>query len=418
MRKLILLFAFFFPTFFAFAQKGIPDNSFGKMGIPELEQGNISFNYPPKMIIQPDGKILQVATIGFNKVKDDDLGIIVTRFNKNGTPDLQFNNKGYTVIRYNNGINFGMAIGLQHDGKIIVAGECSGVDSRQLIVRLHTDGSIDPSFGVNGYSVNEFTGEAENCRALAIQKDDKIIVSGTAVVNRELNFLLVRYDKDGMPDKSFGEAGKIILKKGWSTGSDVKIQHDGKIILAATNTNAEGEDNLILARFTTNGGADRSFGKNGIGEVLLHNKNPAPFFITLQNDGKILCAGSGIRKDKTSLLLLRFSKNGAVDKSFGNSGSVNTSLSGNDNLTGVLLQRDSKIIISGITPQDDHHALLLMRYNSDGSIDNSFGANGKVISKPGVGEDESFSIATQNNAIVAGGIIKNNGRHLVLARYK
>lgn len=93
------------------------------------------------------------------------------------------------------------------------------------------------------------------------------------------------------------------------------------------------------------------------------------------NDGKFLVAGTDGNND---LLLMRFNSDGSFDTSFDGDGKVITDLGGIETATSVTVQNDGKILLAGTS--DGNFALL--RYNTDGSLDNSFNANGRVNHAP------------------------------------
>ena len=136
------------------------------------------------LAVQPDDKIV---TVGYNDITgNEDYRLVVARYTASGTLDTTFNSTGYNLF-LPPGINNPRAgeIALQADGKIVVAGTCSGIDGRIdiLVARFNANGTLDTSFGGgSGYvrfDVDDATtSTAEQARGLAIQPDGKIVVGG------------------------------------------------------------------------------------------------------------------------------------------------------------------------------------------------------------------------------------------------
>ena len=154
-----------------------------------------------------------------------------------------------------------VALGLQPDGKVLVTGWY--YPSSYITARYNTDGTIDESFGNNGTVFTDF-GVFVLPASIAVQLDNKILVVGST--SQPANFLLVRYMPDGSLDNSFGNNGKTVTDFG--KGDDVlramALQADGKIVVTGVS-NYDMLDNMALARYDSNGFLDTSFGnRNGL----------------------------------------------------------------------------------------------------------------------------------------------------------
>ncbi len=181
----------------------------------------------------------------------------------------------------------------------------------------------------------------------------------------------------GTLDMSFGKNG-IVLTDGIYDGCNaMTIQQDGKIILAGTNYNGTGNV-FQLIRYNTDGSIDFSFGFDG---RVLTDLSGSTFeqinSVSIQSDGKIVAAGIVYH----DIAIVRYMENGSVDTSFGNEGSVITDLRNEDYLTDMALQADSKIIVTGKTKSNDNdiQTSFILRYMPDGRPDASFGEKGKVL---------------------------------------
>ena len=240
-------------------------------------------------------------------------------------------------------------------------------------------GDLDPSFGTNGRVTTSFGG-VESARAVLVQADGKIVVGGTRDIAENLDFALARYNADGSPDLSFGENGRVTTE----FGRDDKLiallqQPDGKLIAAGSDP-----FHITLARYLPDGSPDPSFGPtNGkVTTTCAYQCRAAA--LARQSDGKILVAGAvaGPAPGQYDFLLIRYQSGGALDSTFGTGGIVTTDFPAGrqDNAQAVVVQTDGKIVVGGYVVNAIHELdAVLARYELDGSLDASFGSGGLVV---------------------------------------
>src|SRR5262245_39163322 len=150
---------------------------------------------------------------------------------------------------------------------------------------------------------------------------------------------------------------------------------------------------LIYAQ-TQSGALDPSFGTGGKVTTDFGGSAGVSSF-ALQPDGKIVAAGGAFINGSPAFALARYNSNGALDAGFGAGGKVTTGFGGRyERATSVALQPDGKIVVAGQSVIDLFNDFLLARYNSDGALDNTFGAGGKVFTDFGFSA-EAFSVAVQ-----------------------
>jgi len=234
-------------------------------------------------------------------------------------------------------------------------------------------GTLDSSFGVNGKVLTSSPTGYLNCVAAASQTDGSIIAAGSvSFVNSNTDdFFAIKYSSNGILDSSFGKKGLAVIR-GLGEAQTAKVQADNKIIIAGYNTDLFGTYYVItIGRLNADGSVDSTFGSNG---AITTNAGKNCHDIAIQDDGKILVTGeTGI-----AFLTLCYLPDGTLDNSFGNNGSVTTIFDGGTPKTANanVTQPDGKIVLAG----GDNHKIMLARYNSDGSLDQTFGINGQVIS--------------------------------------
>jgi uncharacterized delta-60 repeat protein len=331
-----------------------------------------------------------------------------------GDLDPTFGSAGKVTTDFNQGADYGHAVAVQGDGKIVVAGFTVFSMADFALARYDVNGNLDPSFGSGGKVTTDFSNSDDVVSAMAIQSDGKIVVAGAMILNGTAefeDFALARYNTDGSLDTSFGSGGKVTTD--FLGGPDglhaMAIQNDGKLVVAGS----EGY-NFALARYDSHGNLDASFGSGGKVITDFDGGVDGAYAVALQADGKIIAAGqSGL-----SFALARYDANGNLDVGFGSGGKVISDFSGNfGDITAIALQADGRIVAAGYTGFYD---FALARYEANGQLDSSFGAGGKVITDFSGGSDDAFAVTLQKDGkIIAAGSSAGrfSGASFALARY-
>jgi len=248
-------------------------------------------------------------------------------------------------------------------------------------------------------------------RAAAIQPDGKIVVMGVSDDGKRHRTLMLRFNGDGTRDNAFGVGGIFIYRKkgkGNHYGSGVTLQPDGKIIVVGDSYDRGSREVLVL-RCNGDGSLDSTFGKGGITTYrsqLIENKDLS-FGVVLQPNGRIVVVGSTYNGNNYEPMVLRYNSDGSLDRSFGKGGVVTYKGLSKANTLGraVAVQPDGKIVMVGVSYTIKKCDVLTIRYNADGSLDKGFGEEGVAPSScPPGGRDWGRSIAIQPDGkiIVAG----------------
>jgi uncharacterized delta-60 repeat protein len=387
------------------------DPTFGNGGIVTTEEFGGSIT---DIVIQSDGKIIAIKTQREPPNSGNpSTNFVLTRYNSNGSLDTSFGTGGRAIANIG---NFDLlttvsdALALQSDGKILLTG---GADGDVALARFNRDGTLDTSFDEDGKVIADF-GFSEG-RDLAIQSDGKILVAVSSVdpiIHPDANlspmpgeafiqdFTFVRYNSDGSLDTSFGDGGKVVTDFGTnSVIANLAIQPDGKIV----GVGSAGGD-FALARYNSDGSLDTSFGNGG--KVTTDVDVDFGSSIALQADGKITIGG-GTRSGSPDLdlALARYNSNGSLDTSFGTDGIIIRDLEFLDNATEVEVQTDGKIVVTVQTLKNlfFNSDFTVLRYNSDGSLDSSFGNEGIVTTDfGGFNLSNALALQTDNKIVVAG----------------
>ena len=302
-------------------------------------------------------------------------------------------------------------------GIIVVAGRTGPPFSGDiLLVRYGAGGGLDASFGDGGKVITDL-GDDEVASAISLQADGKILVLGEATVfsgendfvSRDL--ILLRYDSDGALDEGFGTGG-VVTVADFASAASVAVTRNGKIIVGGSARNPEQRD-FALRRYEADGSVDESFGEEGLAILDL---GPGDQLVSLavQRNGRIVIAGDFAAEDEGSdFVVARFHSNGTLDGSFGDQGMVTTGFNEFDDTAALAIAQNGKIIVAGTSAEfDGPDQAVFFRYNPDGSRDGSFGADGVAGGFIGrdVGQNESvFDMALQKDGkiVVAGAILRD-----------
>jgi uncharacterized delta-60 repeat protein len=264
-------------------------------------------------------------------------------------------------------------------------------------------GDLDSRFGNGGVAITDFAQTDDYAYSVAVQLDGKIVVSGQSGIYPDLHSALLRYNKNGRLDSTFGTGGKVVVT--FDSSSDyldaVALQSDGKIVAAGSSRGTA----FLLARFNADGTLDQTFGNNGSVTTAFGDQTAAARAIAVQADGKIIVvgvSGAGSYSELNDFALARYNPDGSLDQSFGSAGKVKTHFPGvfntGSSATSVALQPDGKLVVGGHYKNERKpHQFALARYNSDGTLDSALGQAGKVMTPMGLGDAFSFGIAIQGN---------------------
>lgn len=330
------------------------------------------------------------------------ISIIKTVTAQPGTLDSSFGENGKVTDEMYGSV---YCTALQTDGKIVVGGVGASTGYPTL-ARYNANGSIDESFGENGKVLTDlFTKYLlvyADTRALAIQKDGKIVAVGYGFSEDRFGVanyyvVLLRYNSDGSFDEAFGDSGVVI-----SDFEGGEIANDVALqpdgkIVIA----GQSRPNLLVARYNTDGSFDDTFG--GKGWVTVSNGGRA-YSLALQDDGKIVTGGVN-DGSSSGFILVRVETDGTPDSSFGVNGKVVTDFGGNEYIKDIAIGADGKIIAAGkaYDYRTASENIALIRYSQDGSIDSNFGIQGYVttVIEGYYSSANNILIDEANNKIIA-----------------
>jgi uncharacterized delta-60 repeat protein/uncharacterized repeat protein (TIGR01451 family) len=364
------------------------DSTFGVGGTLTTDFGGSASGQA--VAIQSDGKIVAVGGADGN--------FAIARYEYDGSLDSTLG-VGGTLTTDFGGFDYGHAVAIQSDGKIVAVG---GTDGDFALARYEGDGSLDSTFGVGGTVITDL-GDNEWGSAVAIQSDGKIVAVGGA----DGDFALARYEYDGSLDSTFGVSGTVTTDfGGFDYGQAVAIQSDGKIV-AVGGTDGD----FALARYEDDGSLDSTFGINGI--MTTYSGGPdGGNAIAIQSDGRIVVAGDA----GGDFGVVRYNDEGDLDSTFGIGGVVKTDFGASDGANAIGIQTDGKIVVAGTIDYlySTDSDMGVVRYNTDGNLDSTFGISGMVTTDFG-GSDTGRAVAIQSDGKIV--VVGNAGGDFGVARY-
>ena len=328
-----------------------------------------------------------------------------------GHVDLTFGMGGKVITKFGGGSD-ARAIALQPNGRLVVAGWAGVTPSTFALARYTSRGTLDRSFGKGGI-VRTAIGHSSQARAMAIQPDGEIVLAGASSDGTTSHFALARYRRNGALDPTFGHGGTVTSKLGGSLAALV-LQPDGKVVVGG----GAGRQ-FALARYRRNGSLDRSFGTKGTASVSFEPLSSQVNGLALQPDGRIVAVGGAFEHEHTEMAIARFTRSGSLDTSFGANGKkvlFSDTLS-TSTAAAARANRDGKLLIVGMT----QGGFTLLRLKPNGSLDRGFGENhdGTTVTPYATGAG-GYGLALQPDGriVVAGGALQRNGKwNFGVARY-
>ncbi|MCC6988629.1 MAG: M10 family metallopeptidase C-terminal domain-containing protein [Acidobacteria bacterium] len=389
------------------------------------------------LVQQPDGKLIVAgeASNGAN------LDFALARYNRDGSLDVSFGG-GDGIVMTDLGANDSLqGVIRQADGRLVAVGySASGSNSAFALVRYLPDGTLDTSFGGgDGIVFNDLGAYADVGYSVVQQTDGKLVMTGythraATVVGfpiRDNEIAVLRYDANGNPDPTFGGGDGIVtvdLNAAWESvfhqGADdaaftVLQQADGKLVIGGYSADAVeqyydaeyGITDFALLRYNPDGTLDTGFDGDGIATTDLGNPLGSNQIrdVVQTADGGLVAAG--LQSDNEgfggSVVLLRYAANGTLVQTFG-SGPLSNHGAGVEVDVSLVQQADGMFVVTVPARSfpdafEPPNAFGLVRYRTDGTVDNSFLAIGDLSAKSGspfvLTVPESFAVDPENGDV-------------------
>jgi uncharacterized delta-60 repeat protein len=303
-----------------------------------------------------------------------------------GTMDTSFDGDGVAISSGAGGVSSAPFIALQNDGRIVCGGTAMlGAPGASLLLeRFNTDGSVDASFGTNGIVTNATPAGAFNeVHAIALQADGKIVTAGRTTIATNDAYSVARFTTSGALDATFGTGGLAAFSVG-SRGfaNAMVIRADGAIVVAGSAKVGTRGD-FGVARVATDGTLDATFATGGKAMFPLSNGGDGAESVAIAPNGSVVLAGFSFNGSDSDFLAARLTPLGALDTTFGTDGVVTTGFGAgtNESAAAVSLRADGTAVVVGNTGGGTG----VVRYTTSGALDATFGTSGKATPSTSIG---------------------------------
>lgn len=377
---------------------------------------------------------------------DDKASFFVARFRADGTRDSTFQKNGiayasFTPVRNAadpqpfSGINAKVdALIIDHRMRVIAAGCTRNQQGRHIALArfLERDGALDRNFARNGKQLySDEMGNLCEAKSVAVDTDNRIITAGF-VQKREgpdySDFVLICCNEAGELDPAFGFAGiatttfhGVLNEAVYS----VRFLRGNRVLAAGSGEFRTGRAMIVAARFDRYGQLDRSYGIDG--RIITPFTGHADARITdmaIDAAGRLVVIGNATIRGRNQLVMVRFHNNGAPDRSFGSRGVVTLTPNGAlaERTGSLALYSDGRVLVAGEALSDrNENRVLLARFLADGTLDRSFGNQGRVlkaVDRTVEVKVTDIALAVGEKIILAGkALLAGGANRMLLARF-
>lgn len=385
------------------------DPGFGTGGVVSTSIGS-TFDGGLAMALQPDGRIVVAGTTGTSGNAAD---LLLIRYLPDGSLDPSFGVGGITTLDVGT-TDIAYDVALQADGAIVVVGTIFGVGTDKVVARFTADGAVDPSFNGTGTLVIDDSFAEDQFYGVTIQADGRIVVVGQGFNGSKDAFHIMRLMPDGSFDPSFGNNGQVEHLIGIDNcrAYDVAVMPDGRIVSVGTSfiTGQNGFD-VAVVRYLSDGSFDPAFSTDGKVTFSWSITADIGYAVCLQPDGGILVGGAeGEESTTVGIVVSRLLENGEPDASFGTDGTFRSFVGVSPTRCGGLaLDTDNNILVAGTagTSAADRKSYLC-RLLPSGALDGAFGTAGELYhSVPDVGDDTPAIAVQPDGRILLAGAVGN-----------
>lgn len=343
--------------------------------------------------------------------------LFISCFSRTAILDTTFgsNNTGTVITAIGDtGSAFVTDVAINNAGKIIIVGGALVQTVGNIaLLQLNTDGSLDTTFGANASGiVTTLIGSQAFAQSVAIDASSNIIITGTAIISNVQNLFVARYTSSGILDTTFGTGGIVTFSVGNAvTGNAVIIDGSGNIVVGGV-ANINGQNNTLFLRFTSTGALDATFGSNGQSINLINYSNNITD-IGIDSNGNIIGVGFTHNVTSNQFLVMRLTSAGVLDTTFDGVGWSSNKFSSSTNNTAnavVITASNNRPVLAGVytDPNTGFNNIGISRYKNNGNLDTSFNSSGKVTALYGQSSQaQGVTLDAQGNIVISMTAINN-----------
>ncbi len=327
---------------------------------------------------------------------------------------------------------------VQSDGKIVIAGNYGKGDNSDIfITRYLPTGELDISFAKNGIALIDILGFQDLLVSMNVLSDDKIVIG--AVADDEYSYrtlrnrmTIMKFNADGNYDLSFGDKGRILeyhdpKYKGLMS---TEVQPDGKIAgIRCYDSNNQFDFGVV--RFNYDGSADETFGLNGRISGSVRKFDDPAMDLAIQSDGKIVIVGQSqtgpppsrmiTRTNPIDVYVARFNSDGSSDQTFGENGKLITMIKKGFNLPKkIVIAKSGNILVTGsVTTSKTKAYAPVFCFMENGWYDTTFAGKGFLpVSYGNMNVGTDLKLLSNDDFYLAGTTIKKGSQYAFISRFK
>ena len=412
--KTVILFLIMSSIIATAQTDGSLDTTFGANGkvITNIAGASVDFAYDAVQL--NDNKIL---VAGYTTLNGQDM--LLLKYDQNGQLDTTFGTDGISIIEDETRLSQVRKVGLQSNGKIILAGRSGSQTAYATIARADASGALDTTFGTNGFT-RKISGTESDIQALMVLPDDKIVVVGY-VLNNTSNIQVIKLNADGSFDMTFGTNGvKVITIGSFGQRAFCGTMNGDKILIGGVISNPN--ESSLLLQLNADGTFDTSFGTDGysVAQFGPNPQNRYDRFSAIQIfENKIYAVGSrAIDAFNYKGNLAKFTINGILDTTFSDDGKLIVNTSSEKNfINDIQILQEGYILLAGVASNSSSN-FLMIKLNTDGTFKTNFGTNGIVTtSMNSASNTVQKVIVNDTNLIAVGASNSNVSSNIALAKY-
>lgn len=271
--------------------------------------------------------------------------------------------------------------------RFMMVGYSNDANMNMLLALYNADGTLDTNFGNQGVSTIDVSiGGNDAAFDIVELWDGSILVAGSTIGAQSIELVVMRLLDDGQIDNSFGTAGQVRYDAGpgsWSIPSSIAVSGNNNIFVGASVFNGVSWDFSVI-KLTQGGGFVASYGTNGVATIVEDSSNDELKAMHVTATEEVYFVGNINFGGAQSGVLAKLNVNGFLDVNFNTVGFVEYDNSTMNSFNDLLVDAMGGIIVAGHEGSGDDVDGLIMKYISDGTLDVSFGTNGKLIMDIGV----------------------------------
>jgi uncharacterized delta-60 repeat protein len=367
------------------------------------------------------GRIVAVGDGGSESAS----GLVVVRYLPDGNLDPSFSGDGMVIGPFSSlGVSSGSGVAIDDADRIVVVGKAGVESTDPVVARFLPDGTPDTSFSGDGVAIEQLPYFTLSLNSVAIDSAGRIVAAGSTDSDAG-DLLVLRYLSDGTLDSSFSGDGVFVFDGDEDSGFGVvalTLDSAGRIVIAP----AMGPDpGVNVMRLLPDGQLDPSFSTDGRTSAVVGTGLSQVRGVMLDSTGRIVVAGTANWNAYPTEMFfaLRYLDDGTLDTSFSGDGIATTAVTSfGDRGFGLAIDLVGNVVVVGEVRTDvpGLHDFALLRYRSDGSLDESFSDDGIVTTHWGRrGRWFGVAIDQLGDIVVTGDAEVDSGTFpLVVGRYQ